>query len=375
MFASAAAVHRGDALFPRIIEDDFARSLVEGLGRTPVGNVPWKVMSGKWTAADPQAHVPLTAVNPVALVNARFPDADINADVSDRSGDAIILRASRDGSSYLRVGSFYDTDEVIQTAEEYRWTAGYGNPGSSTYTEYEWRAEFGGYAIPGWHSHPDPGDPVAEQSGPIVKTMWSSSNSSCPIPTNYPGHPSWRPGAPHSHLIYGDDFTEPNVMNTHKHTQTSCATTGATRQRTYSPPAHTHSRSEWSSSSTTSPLPSSLTHSHGIGTHTHSRSSTSLAESRTVVTSRTFTPVRSIHLEQVENGVVTTLGSWSTSEAATRIRVLADGSTIQIWMNNGVFVAEVTLLTFNQAQTFHGLGRRGGGIQGTNLTNFRIRRL
>ena len=111
------AVRRGDERFPVTIFDDFNRADSSDLGRTTTGYVPWEPLSPNWRIQNNRLLNPTSESNPVAVVNARRSDVNIEVDVSTRSGDGLALRV-KDRDNYLRVAYYYTYSSTPQYVTE-----------------------------------------------------------------------------------------------------------------------------------------------------------------------------------------------------------------------------------------------------------------
>ena len=327
-----------------------------------MGWVPWQPRRGAWDIRRDRLRISTSAVNPVVLLNVRFADVEIELDTSRRSGDAIVFRAT-DEENYLRLSNHYEkiTTEITET--RYSWGAAYTVPHTQTVTEYEWHGYWA--ASNGHHDHLSgypPNDPAVAEFG----WRWSQSDSVHPFGGAIPHQ--------HSHLIpdASGNFT---IMSTHTHPFSHAELSGWTRERELEvAPAHRHFPSMWGTSGSTSPHPTTLTHSHGsYNTHAHTRNATSFyGETREVVVGTTTTIERQIYLDRVENGQVTNIDSWDINGDASKLRVIAEGDQVTVFGQDGQAVGATVTVDFNEHATFHGVGRRQGGIQGTALDNFRL---
>lgn len=90
---------------------------------------------------------------------------------------------------------------------------------------------------------------------------------------------------------------------------------------------------------------------------------------RTVASGTITTITRSVILQRVENGSVTTLQTWGTSSGLTGdLKVELRGSDIDVYRGSTLVGSHVT--AFNQNETKHGLSRGTGGVQATRINHF-----
>lgn len=263
----ATAVRKGDLRFPTAIFDDFVRPNSAELGRTPTGYIAWKKLRGSWAISSNRLYVPTHTANPLATVNARYADVEIELEVGSRSGDGIAFRVS-DAQNYLRLATYYATSTSTNSVTEQSWIY-ITSP-----------VNIGGV----WHAHD--------------YSSWEVNG-----PSNY--------RSLHAHGSYGSHG---------------------------------------------SPL--------AIGPF----------DSRNRITSRSTSVTRSLILEQVENGSVTELGSWSVP-ALFKIGVDLVGDQLGVFRrDSGGTRTDIATVTssFNQTAVRHGVSRRAGGVQGTDINSFSL---
>lgn len=80
---------------------------------------------------------------------------------------------------------------------------------------------------------------------------------------------------------------------------------------------------------------------------------------------------RQIHLQKMENGSLSALGSWNVG-VTSRIRITAIGNQIQTYSDTGTTLRGTINNSFNQEAVMHGVGRGSSGNLGTLMDNFTL---